>query len=666
MRREIMFSLMLAGAPLAALAGELPVRSVTLSNAGLVQLERSGTLAREESASFRVPLEAVDDVLKSLVVRDAAGRLEGLRLPARELEAEAFRGLPLRPADFASRVSLLQALRGHEVEAGGGSGRLANAEETQAGLRLSLLTDAGMRSLMLRDGDEVKLRDRALAARLRRAAEALATARSADEREIEVRLRGTQGAREVSLTTVTPAPLWKPSWRLLLPAADGPARLLGWAVVENRSGADWEAVRLALVSGNPAAFHQALYAPITLSRPELPVRGAEQVQVLADTGGAPPPPPPPPAPAPAPMPAMMRMAAAMPAAALPPPAPAVAETAQAQASASAGRVAFALAVPVSLRNGETANLPFLDTSLPAERLWWVQGLGERNPLNAVRLRNTASTALPDGLVTVYGGDGPENGGYLGDAELRAVAPGESRLLAFARDRDVQLTAAFSSSEKPLAVQFRPGVVVVRVLSNETAALAVAPRGGRGKLVLDLPRRPGLEPRFAVLAEGDFGLRTEAMLEGTDTTLRFAWEREMLRELPLWDAGLGDPVVLRWRDLDLDQAERQLPGGPGTLETLQTMLAGLPANAEGRERLAQLVQALGQARQQLAAARSAIAQYAAAEAALERARAAVEDRVGPAKERARQALGEASQAAGRAGLAADRAWEAWQRSVQAVR
>ena len=51
----------------------------------------------------------------------------------------------------------------------------------------------------------------------------------------------------------------------------------------------------------------------------------------------------------------------------------------------------------------------------------------------------------------------------GSAELRAVAPGESRLLAFARDRDVQLTAAFSSSEKPLAVQFRPGVVVVRLV-----------------------------------------------------------------------------------------------------------------------------------------------------------------------------------------------------------
>ncbi len=661
MRREILFSLALAATPLAGQAAELPVRSVTLSNAGLVQLERAGSLGREENVTFRAPLEAVDDVLKSLVVRDAAGQLEGLRLPARELAAEAFRGLPLRPADFASRVSLLQALRGHEVTAGGGSGRLASAEDSPAGLRLGLLTEAGLRSLLLREGEEVTLRDRALAGRLRRAAEALAAARSADEREIEVRLRGTAGTRAVSLTYVAPAPLWKPSWRLLLPAGEGSARLLGWAVVENRSGADWGAVRLALVSGNPAAFHLALYTPILRDRPELPVRGAEQVRVQADTGAMPPPPPPP-APAPAPMPAMMRMAAMA-----PPPEPVpVAQAPAALASASAGRVAFTLPLPVTLRSGETANLPFLDAALPAERLWWVQGLDERNPLNAVRLRNAGATTLPDGLVTVYGAEGAEGGGYLGDAELRAVAPGETRLLAFARDRDVLMTAAYSSSETPLAVQFRPGVVVVRLLRAEAAALAVAPRGARGKLVLDLPRKPGLTPRFAVLAEGDFGLRTEALLEGPDTTLRFAWDQEMLRELPLWDAGLGDPVLLRWRDLDLDQAERQLPGGPGTLENLQVMLAGLPAEAEGRERLAQLVQALAQARQQLAAARAAIAQFAAAEAGLERARAAVEDRSGAAKEAARRALNEASQAAGRAGATADRAWEAWQRSVQVVR
>ena len=664
-------ALLAQAAPLApALATELPVRSVTLSNAGLMQVERGGPLAPEEGITFRAPAEDVDDILKSLLLRDPAGTLEGLRLPAQDLEAEAFRGLPLRPADFESRISLLKALRGHLVEAAGANGRLADAEATEAGLRLSVLTEAGLRSVVLREGEEVRLQDQALAARLRRAAEALAAARTADERQVEIRLRGTGGRREVGFTYVASAPLWKPSWRLMVPPGDGEARLMGWAVVENRSGTDWEGVRLSLVSGNPAAYHQPLYAPIRVARAELPVRVAEQVTVQADTGGRPPPPPMPPAAAPP-----MAMAAPAPAgmgrAALPPPPAAqlfqqeIAATPSATAASSAGRVAFTLPAPVSIRTGETANVPFLDTALPAERLWWVQDLNARNPLNAVRLRNAAGSTLPDGLATVYGAGGAEAGAFLGDAELRAVAPGEARLLAFARDRDVQLSAASASNERPVGISLRPGVLVVATLRSEETALAVDPHGARGRVVVDLPRRSGMQPRFAVASEGDFGLRHEAMLEGSATTLRFTWERPGSTELPLWDSGLGDPTLLRWREVEVEQSLRRLPGGPGTLETLTTILQRLPAEAPGRDKLAALLPAMRQARQLLDSARTAIRGYATAEAALARARAAAEDRSGAAREEARRRLNEASLAAERAGTTADAAWEAWQRGVQAL-
>jgi hypothetical protein len=333
------------------------------------------------------------------------------------------------------------------------------------------------------------------------------------------------------------------------------------------------------------------------------------------------------------------------------------------AASSAGRVAFTLPAPVSLRSGETANLPFLDASLPAERLWWVQDLAARNPLQAVRLRNTSGAVLPDGLATVYGAVGAEAGGYLGDAEIRAVAPGESRILAFARDRDVLLSAANARSESPVRVELRRSLVVVGTVRREEVALAVDPHGATGRLVVDLPRRAGATPRFAVAAEGDFGLRHEALLDGSATTLRFTWEREGRQEIPLWDAGLGDPVLLRWRDIDLEQSLRRLPGGPGSLETLQTVLERLPAEAPGRAALAGVVQSLAETRRLLDAARAAIRQYFAAEAVLTRARAAAEDRTGPEREEARRRLNQASLAAERAGATADAAWEAWQRAVQ---
>ncbi|WP_376099507.1 DUF4139 domain-containing protein [Roseomonas sp. CCTCC AB2023176] len=353
-------------------ADELPVRAVTLSNAGLVQVERSGPLAPAAAVTLRVPTEDVDDVLKSLLVRDPAGVVEGVRLPARDLAAEAFRGLPLRPEDFAGRTALLSALRGQAVEAGGVAGRLADAEDvevreggaTATATRLTLVTESGLRTITLREGDDVRLTDPDLAARVRRAAEALAANRAADSRVVELRLRGAAAAREVTVATVTAAPVWKPSWRLLVPPGDGPARLQGWAVVENRSGADWDGVRLALVSGNPAAFHQPLYTPITVSRPELPVRVAEGVTVRPDTGALPPPPAPPP---------MVAMAAPTMAPAAPTRgravvgglvqeaeprfADTVAALPPALSASAAGRVAFTLPTPVTVRAGRLRTSP---------------------------------------------------------------------------------------------------------------------------------------------------------------------------------------------------------------------------------------------------------------------------------------------------------------------
>jgi hypothetical protein len=90
-------ALLLTVLTLSALAGEMPVARVVISSGGLMQVERSVELAGDASVSFRVPVEAVDNVLKSLLVRDPTGTVVGVRLPAQDLASEVFRGLPLKP-----------------------------------------------------------------------------------------------------------------------------------------------------------------------------------------------------------------------------------------------------------------------------------------------------------------------------------------------------------------------------------------------------------------------------------------------------------------------------------------------------------------------------------------------------------------------------------------
>jgi hypothetical protein len=657
-----------------ALATELPVRSVTLSSAGLAQIERAGEVPADGNVTFRARTDDVDDLLRSLIVVDSAGTVEGLRLPARDLTGEAFRGLPVRAEDFESRARLLAALRGQEAEAGNARGRIADAAETEAGLRLTLITPRGLVTVLLREGDEVKLVDETLAARVARAAESLAAARTEDERRIDIRLRADR-ARQVAVLYVAGAPLWKPSYRLLVPPMGAPAaspaqaRLQGWAVVENASGSDWDSVRLALVSGEAAAFRQRIYDPITVPRPELPVRIAGAVQVRPDTGGRP-------IPLPSPAPATAReFSAAAPQMARRAGAPdapvggAIADTATgaagATAEASAGRVAFVLAEPVTIRSGETANVPFLDVRLPAERVWWIQDLNARSPLQAVRIRNASQHTLPDGLATVYGAEGTEAGVFLGDAEIRAMPAGDGRILAFGRDRDVQVAQTSTTNERVTGIALRRGLVRVDMQRVEEVAIAIDPRGTRGMVVVDMPQRPGATPRFPIVSQGDFGLRYEAMLEGGPQTLRLAYERAMINSIPLWDNGLGEPILLRWQQFDLERNLRRLPGGPGTMERLQEVLARTPADTPGRADLAAVVEAMGELRRLLDDARMKQRAYRSAEQVLERARQAAEDRTGAELQEARRRLNAASREVEQAGTVADRAWEAWQRGVIAL-
>jgi hypothetical protein len=642
----------------AALAAEMPIRGITLSSAGIAQIERAGEVAASQPVVFRAPLGDVDDLLRSLMILDPAGRIEGLSLPARDLLNEAFRGLPLRPADFENRASLLNALRGQEAEAAGARGRIATAAEIEAGLTLSLIAPRGLLSVLLKPGDEVTLTDPALAARVARAAEALAAARSDDERRIEIRLRSDR-ARQVAVIYIAGAPLWKPSYRLIAPpfgATAGQARLMGWAVVENASGSDWDGVRISLVSDDAAAFRQPIFEPITVPRPELPVRIAEAIRVTPDTGAQPmvaasaPMMAPPPSAAPAPR-AAMRMEAAS------APAPLAVNVA---AEAAAGRVAFTLEQPVTIRSGEAANLPFLDLNLPAERLWWVQDLAVTRAFQALRFRNTSNHVLPDGLVTVYGGsDAPS---FLGDAELRALSPGDQRLIAFARDRDLRLSSQSTNRDEITRITPRRGFITVESKRIEETAIAIDPRGARGVMVIDLPRRPGATPRFPVAAEGEFGLRHETQLEATPKTIRLGFERDQRQDLPLWDQGLGDPALLQAAQFDLEASLRRIPGGPGSVERLQEILARTGADVPGREVLATTITALQQIRVLLDTARLAAREARSADQALARARQAVEDRTGGEQQAARQRLNAASREAETKGTASSSAFEAWQRAV----
>ena len=102
---------------------------------------------------------------------------------------------------------------------------------------------------------------------------------------MDIKLSG-EGARNIVVAYVQEMPVWKTSYRLVLPdakaneekaAADGKAKpsdsftIQGWAIVENTTDEDWNDVTLSLVSGRPVSFTMDLYEPLFLTRPNVPV-----------------------------------------------------------------------------------------------------------------------------------------------------------------------------------------------------------------------------------------------------------------------------------------------------------------------------------------------------------------------------------------------------------
>jgi hypothetical protein len=105
---------------------------------------------------------------------------------------------------------------------------------------------------------------------------------------------------ELAVGYIAEAPVWRPSYRLVL--GNGPAHLQLWGIVQNLSGEDWTNTRLTLVADAPLALTAQLERPVIPGRPVLTDDGgAIAVLPQAETTLAEEPPPPPPSAAPAPV-----------------------------------------------------------------------------------------------------------------------------------------------------------------------------------------------------------------------------------------------------------------------------------------------------------------------------------------------------------------------------
>lgn len=564
-----------------AFAQDLVLKRVMLSSGGLGYFEYEASVEGDARLRLTVPLEQVDDVLKSIVVYDDKGGIGGLSLAGREPLAQLFKDLPFDQDALSSPADLLSSLKGAQITVGGAraiSGRIVSVQEETATLpdgkgtikrtRVTLMTGSGLQQFILEDAENLQFADSSLREKVGQALAAIESNRAKDARTLELATRG-QGQRTVRVAYIVEVPVWKASYRLTLPAdaAAGRAALQGWAVVENLSGQDWKDIDLTLVSGRPVAFRQALYEAYYVTRPEVPIEVAGRLVPGVDRGGVDAanrlkaaPPPPPPAPAPAYRPQQERAAAPAIAAAPPPGAAGAAD--RFEATDAATQVVFRFSRPVSVGNGRTLSLPIIDRDAPAQRLALYQPeTASRNPLAALRLTNDGDSGLPAGLITIYERDKAGYVAYVGDARLSGFPVGETRLLAYALDEKIVVEREVGQTDRIASGTIVQGALrLSRVLRQTTTYRVRGPAKEPRQLVVVQRRLPGWtlvkpEPKDVELSEGNY--RIPFQLPGGDQTQMFevVQEQTQQQELRLVDSA-ADQIRVYAQAREFDARTRE--------------------------------------------------------------------------------------------------------------
>jgi hypothetical protein len=495
----------------------LPVKRVVLYKNGVGFFEHLGRVRGTQQVTVDFTSGQLNDVLKSLTTVDLGnGKVTGISFNTDDPASRKLGSLALPLEENATALAFLGAIRGARVDVRSAgqtfTGRVLAVEQRTFGEQdrqtaqreFSIVTDGGeLRTFDVSPNLAVRVLDGELGGDIRRYLDIVAATRQRDLRRMTIATAGT-GDRQMYVSYISEVPIWKSTYRLVLPSRPGDKPLLqGWAIVDNTIGEDWANVELSLVAGSPQSFIQHLSQPLYARRPVMPLPVAAQLTpqtyegTLSDA-----------APVESPK-AFGRGAGAAGAAsapayamAPPPPSPApgmlagearIPERRASTESAAYGRemgdlFEYRLKEPVTIRKNQSALVPIINAQVEAERVSvWTASTGAR-PRSVVWLTNTTAFTLDGGAYSVL-----ESATFTGEGLMDVVKPGERRLLSYASDLSL-LVDARSESAGPArlaSLRISRGVMVTMQELRDTWSYTIRNEDTRSRTVIvEHPNRAG--------------------------------------------------------------------------------------------------------------------------------------------------------------------------------
>ncbi len=285
-----------ARTPYTTTGGALQLSKVVLYRNGVGYFERGGKVDGDTLA-IRVRKDQVNDLLKSLtVVEKNGGRAVSISMPL-DPRSWANGAIATLGPGSGSLFEVLDKLRGTDVtlktvdgdthrgrilivEAlasdGRPSGPSDDASDDEQDYKVTLIAEQKLAVVRLSAVAGITLHNGDIALQFQRSLDATAGEGMFQQVDVTIRLAGRK-ANDLVVSYVVSAPMWKPTYRVVLPeAGKGKALLQGWAVVDNTTGEDWNNVKLALTSGAPIAFRYDLHTPRDVQRTDLSAVGTQR------------------------------------------------------------------------------------------------------------------------------------------------------------------------------------------------------------------------------------------------------------------------------------------------------------------------------------------------------------------------------------------------------
>lgn len=512
----------------------LPIRRITLYRSGVGAFERRGNVAGDQTVQLKFRTDQINDMLKSMVLLDLdGGSVQSVRYGSREPLERRLASFGINIADEPSLPKIVSRLRGTDITI------VTRSGETNTGIVLgvesrkistgeghtndmptiNLLFGATIKSIDFSDITVLKLNDAQLQSEMEMALGAIAEQRTENMKTVDVSFAGN-GNRRVVATYIHEMPVWKTSYRLVLPeagVANGDGLMQGWAILENTTDEDWTDVKLSLVSGRPVGFEMDLYEPLYLDRPEIDVpvlagvmpkmfdgadlnRTAEKMLAKApmdkrqfelqrdrtsdarSEGGQ------------SPFRVETPVAAAMDMDSFDSPALDLRNAlGHSMTSDASGRTdgevfQFELDTPVTIERQRSAMIPIIAEEIEARRVS-IYSAGDDHPMKGVEITNSSGLQIIPGPIAVYDGST-----YAGDAQIGHVPDGDKRLLAFAVDLDVDARTEYHSTETIRKLRVVNGLVeqTVEYTSTTTYRIDNKDAARSRTIVIEHPKMDGWE------------------------------------------------------------------------------------------------------------------------------------------------------------------------------